>query len=177
MDLLKKLVMALLILVLLFVGVGFILPSEFKVERSISIDAPADKVYAQVVDLKNWRNWGVWFQRDPAMQVSYEGPEAEVGMVSKWVSESEGNGEMKIIAADANKRLVYSLYFPDFEMGSTGEIVLKEADGKTEVIWQDYGDVGSNPINHYFAAMMDSMVGPDFETGLENLKVLVENRH
>lgn len=176
MDMLKKLVMALVILLALFVCVGFILPSEFKVERSISIDAPAEKVYAQVVDLQKWRNWGVWFKRDPDMQVSYSGPHAEVGMLSEWISESEGSGQMKILATDPNRRLVYSLYFPEFDMGSTGEIILRPKDGMTEVTWMDYGDVGANPINHYFAAMMDAMVGPDFETGLANLKVLVENQ-
>lgn len=175
MALLKNVTIGFVVLVALFLVVGFLLPSEFRVERSIVIDAPPGKVYDHIVDLRKWKSWGVWFRRDPNMEVKYSGPQNAVGMTSSWVSESEGSGEMKLIALEPQKNLKYSLYFPEFEMGSTGEFVLKEMNGQTQVTWLDYGDVGSNPINHYFAAMMDSMIGPDFETGLSNLKVLVEN--
>src|SRR5690606_19615656 len=97
------------------------------------------------------------------------------GMKTLWQSRQEGNGEMTIIAAEQNKRLVYTLYFADFDMGSTGEMKLTESNGKTIVLWQDYGDVGYNPLNHYFVLMMDDFVGPYFETSLANLKALVES--
>jgi hypothetical protein len=44
------------------------------------------------------------------------------------------------------------------------------------VIWVMQGDMGSNPMYGWFALFADRMVGPDFETGLANLKVLVEGR-
>jgi hypothetical protein len=34
--------------------------------------------------------------------------------------------------------------------------------------------MGANPLMHYMAASMDRMVGPDFEAGLANLKLLAE---
>ncbi|GAB3032844.1 SRPBCC family protein [Bowmanella dokdonensis] len=175
MEILKKFIIATLVLVVILVGIGFILPSHFRVERDILIDAPPEKIYAQVVDLQKWQDWGVWFKRDPAMEVRYEGPQGEVGMKSVWSSESQGSGEMEVIATEENQRLVYRLYFPDFAMSSTGEIVLTQQDDRTKVLWKDYGEVGANPVHRYFALMMDSMVGPDFEMGLENLKTLVEN--
>lgn len=36
--------------------------------------------------------------------------------------------------------------------------------------------MGINPVNRYMSLMMDGMIGPDFELGLENLKTVVENR-
>ena len=36
------------------------------------------------------------------------------------------------------------------------------------------GDLGSNPINRYFGLIMDRMMGPDFEEGLNTLKGKVE---
>ena len=176
MTVLKNFVVGIGVVLVIFFAVGFVLPSEFKVERSITIDAPADKVFVHVADLKAWKTWGVWFKRDPQMQIKYSGPEKAVGMKSEWISESEGSGEMQVLELSPNKKLTYSLYFPEFEMGSTGEFRLEERDGKTHVTWMDYGDVGANPINHYFAAFMDSMIGPDFEAGLDNLKILVESQ-
>lgn len=175
MTLLKNVFIGIVLLCLALIAVGFFLPSEFKVQRSTVINAPADKVYAHIVDLKQWKNWGVWFARDPQMKITYSGVQSAVGMKSSWISETEGSGEMTITALVPNKNVTYDLYFPDFDMGSTGELQLIESAGKTTVTWMDYGDVGSNPINHYFALMMDSMIGPDFEGGLSNLKNLVEN--
>jgi hypothetical protein len=41
-------------------------------------------------------------------------------------------------------------------------------------VWMDYGDVGINPINRYFAFFMDYLVGSDYEMGLDNLKLVAE---
>lgn len=174
MKILKLAVSGLIAFVVLFVVVGFILPSDFHVQRQITINAPADKVYPYVVNLTQWQKWGVWFNRDPNMQITYSGPEGFVGHKSSWISDSEGSGEMTVTEMTPNEKLVYTLFFPEIDMGSTGEITLLETNGTTKVIWADYGDVGSNPINHYFAVLMDSMVGPDFKAGLINLKALVE---
>lgn len=176
MTLLKNMFIGIVLLFVVLIVVGFFLPSEFSVQRTVVIEAPAEEVYPHIVDLKQWKNWGVWFARDPQMKVTYSGTTAALGMKSSWQSEQEGSGEMTITALVPNKNVTYSLYFPDFDMGSTGELQLVESQGVTTVTWKDYGDVGSNPINHYFALMMDSMIGPDFEQGLSNLKTIVENQ-
>ena len=176
MKQLKKTLIGILMVLVGLTVIGFVLPSEFKVQRSISVDAPAANVYANVINLRNWRVWGVWFKRDPNMKILYSGPESAVGMKSEWISEQEGSGEMEIIAIEPNKKFIYSLYFPEMEMGSTGEFVFSEQQGRTKVTWMDYGDVGNNPINRYFVFFMDNMVGADFEIGLENLKVLSESQ-
>ncbi|AWL12192.1 hypothetical protein HMF8227_01719 [Saliniradius amylolyticus] len=175
MAALKKLLIGVAIILVVFFGAGFLLPGDFKVERQVIIEAPADEIYPMVVDLRQWQRWGVWFKRDPDMKISYSGSEQGVGMISRWKSETEGNGEMEVIAAEPNKRLVYKLRFPELDMGSTGEVVLRPTDQGTRVTWMDYGNVGVNPVNRYFALMMDSLVGPDFESGLQNLKKLAEN--
>ena len=83
---------------------------------------------------------------------------------------------MKITDLEHNKKVVYSLAFPEWEMGSTGSLVISPAGEATKVTWVDSGDVGNNIISRYFVFMMDGMIGPDFEMGLENLKTVVENK-
>ena len=51
---LKKVLIALAALILIFVGVVALQPSEFHVERSATIAAPQDKVFAQVNDFRKW---------------------------------------------------------------------------------------------------------------------------
>jgi len=175
MTVLKNVLLGVLALVAVFLIVGLFLPSEYKVSRSIEVNAPAEEVYEQVVDLKKWRAWGVWFKRDPNMQVEYAGPERAIGMKSVWTSETQGNGQMEITQLKFNKEVVYDLYFPDMDLRSEGRVVITEKEGGVVVEWSDSGDVGNNPLNRYFVLFLDGMLGPDFEDGLSNLKTIVEN--
>lgn len=169
----RTLVTVAAIAVLVF-AIGFLLPSGFKVQRSIEINAAPERVYALVADPREWKKWTIWNQRDPAMTVSYSGASAGVGAKWAWQSNTEGNGEMEFTSTVPNERVVYSLHFPDFGMRSTGQLLLEPAGGKTRVTWTNEGDVGASPVNRYFALMMDRMVGPDFEAGLANLKAVAE---
>ena len=173
MEFLKKALFSAISVLALLCLVGFMLPSDYKVERSITIDAPSSSIFPHLVDLKKWQDWGVWFKRDPNMSFEYSGEESAVGMTSRWISKTQGNGEITIIAIETNKRLIYSVNFPDMP-ASTGEFVLTQVEGGTQVLWMDYGDVGMNPLKHYFATIMDYMLGADFEAGLDNLKMVAE---
>ena len=100
-----KIVKALLVLILVLAAVlvlgGFLLSPKFSVARSVSIAAPPDKVYALVVDPRRWKEWTVWNQRDPQMQMTYGGPPSGAGASWSWQSKTEGDGRMTFTAAAA----------------------------------------------------------------------------
>ena len=159
---------------LLVVGAGFFLPSDFAVERSIVVDAPADRVFNLVVDPREWKRWTVWNRRDPQMEITYSGPPFGQGARWAWKSKSEGSGVMTFTRVVPNERLGYELSFPDFGTKSEGDIILVPAGKGTRVTWTNQGDMGRNPLKRYLAVSMDRLVGPDFEAGLANLKQLAE---
>lgn len=175
MEVLKKAVMAVVIIAVLVFGGSFFISPDFKIVRSIEIDATQEEIFQYIVDLEEWRNWAIWFERDPNMQVEYSGPAMQVGMKSEWVSVTEGSGNMIISVVEPNKRMIYALSFPEFGMQSTGELVLSATrEGKTEVTWMDYGTLEGNSMQRYFLLGLDNMLGPDFEAGLFRLKKLSE---
>jgi uncharacterized protein YndB with AHSA1/START domain len=153
---------------------GLFLPSTFAVQRSIDIAAPADRIYDDIVEPRKWAEWTVWSRRDPQMHIVYSGPPFGMGARWSWDSKSEGSGTMEITRVDPGKRVEYALFFPAFNLRSTGELSIAPAGGHARVTWTNKGDVGGNPLKHYLAAAMDRMVGPDFEQGLANLKTLAE---
>lgn len=158
----------------LLLAIGFMLPSQFKVQRSAQIAAPADKVYALIADPREWKRWGAWSARDPAMKMEYSGATSGTGAKWSWQSASEGNGAMEFTAAVPLERVAYLLTFPDMGMQARGELRIAPAANGVLVTWTNEGDMGGNPINRWFGLFMDKLVGPDFETGLENLKNLAE---
>jgi uncharacterized protein YndB with AHSA1/START domain len=159
---------------LIAVGVGVFLPSKFEVRRSVDINAPAAKVYDLVADPRLWAKWSVWQRRDPKMDVTYSGPPFGQGAKWAWKSASEGTGSMEFVRVEPNRRIEYTLSFPEFGMKSAGEWTFEPAGNATRATWTNRGDVGANPLKHYLAVMMDGMVGPDFEQGLAGLKQLAE---
>jgi uncharacterized protein YndB with AHSA1/START domain len=170
----KRILLGIVTLLLLFAAVGLALPSRFSIERSTTIAAPAEKVYALIAAPAEWKRWSAWNARDPKMQIEYSGPAAGVGARWSWRSDSEGNGAMEFTEAVPGQRLTYRLSFPDFGMESTGQLRLEPQAGGVRVRWSNEGDMGASPVNRWFGLFMDRLAGPDFDAGLANLKRLAE---
>ncbi len=173
MKLLLKIVAGLAVLVLLLVVVAFFLPRHYRVERSVVIDARPEAVLAQVAVLPAWKAWSAWHARDPQMKLAYSTQTTGVGAWSSWESKKEGSGKMTITEQSATK-VTYHLEFPDVGMQSTGTMELIPAAGGVRLVWADTGDLGMNPMNRWFGLFLDKFIGTDFQTGLANLKRLVE---
>jgi uncharacterized protein YndB with AHSA1/START domain len=174
MSILIKIVVGLAVLVGLLALIGMLLPKQFRIERSIVIAAPAEKIYPLIADPRNWPKWGVWNRRDPNMKVEFSGAASGAGANWSWQSKSEGNGAMAFTAADPNRQITYQLTFVDFGMVSKGVLALAASGTGTQVRWTNEGEFGGNPFMRYFGLMMDRMVGKDFDAGLNNLKQLAE---
>ncbi len=162
-----------LLIAVLFAG-GLFLSPKFSVGRSLTISAPPEKVFALVASPRQWKQWSVWNQRDPAMDIRYEGPESGAGAKWIWKSKSQGDGAMTFTQAEAPRRVAYELYFPDFGTTSTGSIDLAPDGTNTRVSWTMNGDMGNNPVFRWMALFMDKMVGKDFEQSLATLKTVAE---
>jgi len=173
MKLLLKIIGGLAVLVLLLVVVAFLLPRQYRVERSVVINAKPDAVLAQVAVLPAWKGWSAWHQRDPQMKLAYSPQTTGVGAWSSWESKKEGNGKMTITELTATK-VTYHLEFPDVGMQSTGSMEVVPESGGVRLVWADTGDLGMNPMNRWFGLFLDKFIGTDFQTGLANLKKLLE---
>jgi uncharacterized protein YndB with AHSA1/START domain len=174
MKFIFKLLGGLAVLVLLAVAASFFFPKTYRVERTTVINAQPAVVFAQLGDLRSWKNWTAWHERDPAMKCSYSENSIGVGAWSAWESKTEGNGKMTITAHEPMKKVVYKLEFPDMNMVSSGTVDLQPADKGIRVAWTCEGDLGMNPISRWFGLFLDKMIGADFERGLARLKTVAE---
>lgn len=175
MRILIKLMGALALLVVLLVCVGWFLPAQYAVSRSVLFASPPEKIWPLIEQPREWARWSVWNQRDPAMKMRYSGPERGTGAEWAWESTSEGNGKMRFTAAESPRRLAYELEFADFEGGrNAGELVLAAEGAGTRVTWAMHGEMGGSPMLRWFGLFMDRLVGPDFEAGLLRLRALTD---
>lgn len=84
-----KLFLALVALLVIVLVVASTKPDSFRVERSVSIKAPADKIFPYINDLHQWDAWTP-YNRDPAMKKTFGGSAAGKGATYGW----EGNKEV-----------------------------------------------------------------------------------
>lgn len=169
MKVLLKVLAGLATLVLLLVVVAFFFPRHYRIERSTVIKAAPQTIHTQVADMKAWRSWTVWHERDPQMKNTYSDQQAVVGAWAAWESKAEGNGKSTLTEVSAN-RVVYNLEFPDADMQMVGAFDLSPQPDGVKVVWSTSGDLGMNPLNRWFGLFLDKLMGPDFEAGLANLK-------
>ena len=148
----------------------------YTVERTTTVNAPADKVYAQIVDFHNWRNWSPWDDLDPDMQRSYSGADAGVGAEYAWSGNRKaGEGTMKITEAVEPSSVQIALDFlKPFKSSSTTTFNLKPHGEATEVTWTMTGPKTLMTRVMGVFKSMDKMIGPDFEKGLAQLKGTTE---
>lgn len=170
MSILKKISYVVLAIIALFFIVALFLPTEYRVERSIEINKPIDNVYGYVADFNNFHAWNPWTPLEPGHKFEVTGDSATVGQKYYWNGEIIGSGEMEFTELKQNQSIQSSIAFLSPEQGSGIVDFTFEGDmNKTKVSWSLNGDAGY-PIGRYFGLMMDSILGKDFETGMEKLK-------
>lgn len=176
MKTLKRIGVILLAIIVLLVVISFLLPGKIHVERSAEIKAPAQVVFAQVNNLRNWNLWMPYNKIDPDMKIEYTGPEEGTGAGYSWTSEHEsvGNGKLSITESKPNELVVTALDFMENGV-ATGSFKFEPTDAGTKVTWGMDMDMGMNPVGKYFGLFMDQLMGPDFEKGLTDLKKVSES--
>jgi Polyketide cyclase / dehydrase and lipid transport len=163
-------------LVALFLIIVALRPSDFRVSRTASIFAPPKAVFAQVNDFHKWQAWSPYDKRDPAMKRTYEGPREGTGASYAWNGNNEvGEGRTTIIESKTGELIRIKLEFVrPFAGTSTAEITFKPDGDRTAVTWSLTGKHAFVPKAVGLFINMDKMIGGDFETGLANLKSVVE---
>ena len=176
MKILKGILFALLAVIATLLIVAAFLPSEYSVERSIEIRADRATVYNSVIDYNNWKDWSIWVEMDPGAVNKMSGNPGEPGAMWLWDGEIIGRGSLRLEQLRQNEMIRSTLTFaePD-RMTSTDIWNFTDSENGTLVVWINEGDLGY-PLMRYFGLFLDNMLGPDYEQGLANLKVFIENR-
>ena len=170
-----RIALALLAVIGLLLAIGMLLPSGFKVQRSVEIggdarpDLPADRRSAGVEALVGLE------PARPGDDDAVLGPAKRLGG-ALGLEERERRQRRDGVHRRRGERAASTTRSPSrtWACAPAGSCVWSRPAAGTRVTWTNEGDMGANPVNRYFGLFMDRLVGPDFEGGLKNLKALVE---
>lgn len=168
-------------IILLVIALGIIvfvmtLKGESHLERSITINAPTERVFMVVNDASNNKHWSPWFQIDPNTEYVFTDNTIGVGAKYTWESDHEnvGSGVQEIVESRDNEYVNTTMSFGEMTGQYSAAFILKPIDGGTEVTWTYEGKADAAIEKFFVDYLVDSMLGPMYEEGLDNLKKYVE---
>lgn len=155
--------------------VSFLFPSTIKVSRSIEVNAPMDRVFDQVNDLRNWEKWSPWKRMDPTMVMTFSNPPVGQNAFYKWESQDKrmGTGTLTLNKVTNMEEIVTGIDFGDrgrsistFQFSHKKDAIL--------VTWSMDQKVGVMPWSRYFGVIMKSALKKQFDEGLKGIKFYTE---
>lgn len=173
---LKKIAIGFAVVVVAFLGFAATRPDTFRVQRSVMVKAPPEKIAPLFTDFHTWANWSPYEKLDPSMKRTYSGATQGKGAVYGWEgNDKSGSGRMEILDTDGSNRVTIQLDFmKPFEAHNTAEFTMEPQGDSTKVTWAMFG-----PQKYISKVMclffdMEALLGKDFESGLTNVKTLSE---
>ncbi|MBN2348633.1 MAG: SRPBCC family protein [Bacteroidales bacterium] len=178
MKILKIVLIGLGILIAIPLIIALFVKKDYHVEREITINKPLQEVFNYVKYLKNQDLYSRWATMDPDMKKTYSGTDGTVGFVSAWESNNRevGKGEQEIVKITEGERIDFELRFMEPFQSTEPAFMTTEriAENQTLVTWGFSGHM-KYPMNLMLLFMdFEKLIGNDLETGLNNLKILLE---
>jgi uncharacterized protein YndB with AHSA1/START domain len=159
-------------------------PDTFRVERSISIKAPPEKIFPLINELKTMNEWNPFAKQDPTIRLTYSGPASGKGAANAWDSDGKaGKGRLEITDSTRPSQVTMRL---DIEKPMEGHNTIMfalqpQAQGtnqgtnvSTDVTWSMTGGLPYIAKVICMFVSMDRMIGGEFEKGLADLKAMAE---
>ena len=151
-------------------------PNTLRVQRAISIKAPAERIFPLINDFHQWITWSPYENKDPAMKRTFSGADTGKGAVYAWDgNKNVGSGRMEILDTSVPSKIVINLdFFTPFEGHNTAEFTMLAQGDVTNLTWVMHGPASFMTRVMQVFINLDHMIGRDFEAGLANLKQLTE---
>lgn len=173
----------LIIVAILAIGVGGIVayaamtqPDTFRVQRAMTINAPADKLVGILSDLRRGAEWSPYEKKDLAMKKTFSGPASGPGAKLEWDGNKDvGAGSLTVKDATPSKVTLDLHMLRPFEGRNTVEYALSSQGSATNMTWALHGPMPLISKVMCLFMSLDKMVGGDMERGLKDLKTLAES--
>ena len=150
-------------------------PGTFRVERTATINASADRIHPLINNMAQMNSWNPFVKRDPNIKGTYRGPAAGPGAAYDFEGNKEvGTGSVEITAATPEQITMKLDMLAPMEGHNIIEFRLVPRGNATDVTWAMHGP------SPYIAKLMglvlnmDRMIGGAFDAGLADLKALAE---
>ena len=179
---LSKLLAALLALLAAAIIVGLLLPTEYRVERRITVARPAGTVFALLDGFQHFEAWSPWLERDPDAAYSLSGPADGVGARLSWAGDPRrvGAGWQQITATVPGERVDLRVGLETGASAASYFAIERLDPGTVGLTWGIVADVTAGQgfwaslRGRYLGLLLERWLAPHMERGLIRFRALAE---
>jgi uncharacterized protein YndB with AHSA1/START domain len=163
------------VIVLCVLALAATKPARFTVQRSITVQAVPEKVFALINDLRRWPKWSADERDGSTVRRSYSGPPAGKGAVCEWEGTgSAGKGRIEIVESSPNMIRLQADWAKPFAARNINIFTLEPQGNTARITWTlDGENVFVLRVMTVFVSA-DRLMGSHFERGLADLKSTAE---
>lgn len=175
MQVFRKIGISAGIFFVLVVGIGFLLPRHFYLQREILISTGPEFLFNILLDFEEFQKWSPWQEYNPNSQITYGNVKKGLNASFSWKGEKSGSGKMQIIEIKPPQEIITSLEFEDGGKAFAAWKITPQNNGSL-LTWRFQMDSGYDIFLRYFTFFfLEKMLAKDYEKGLGNLKNYIEN--
>ena len=147
--------------------------AKFHVEKSIEINAPAERARQVIQDYRQWEIWSPWLCMEPTARITCDGEAATSGHAYSWEGDMVGAGRMEFVASNGDTDHMHLTFLKPFKSKAEVKFETKAIDENTSrVTWHMHSGL---PFFMFFmVGTMKAMIGMDYDRGLKLLKEYIE---
>jgi len=178
MKVLKGIILVLATILIALLVIAAFVSGDCQYEKSVSINAPVEKVWQNTNTLKAMDQWSPWNDLDPNMKKDWTGTTGQPGEKVCWESKNEdaGKGCQEVTKVDAvNKRIDTNIKFlTPYESEAAAYVTVVPEGNGSKATWGF-----TSKIPYPFTLMklfmdLEEAIGKDYEKGLSRLKATSE---
>jgi hypothetical protein len=164
-----------IILLLLILGiVGYFLPTNFTVSKTVTISSTPAHIHEYVGDLNKWQTWTAWKGEESEIEITIGEKTKGIGASQSWM-DKYGGGSLTFTSWSPEKGIEYNLFFQGGKFKCKSAIQYDStSQTRTRVHWTLQGNMKMPIIGGYFALYMKYSIGKMFKDGLDQLESIVE---
>ncbi len=167
------------LLVSIVLVIGIFMNKSYHIERSVTIDTPANEIFDYIKYLKDMDSYSYWSKIDPGMRRRYDGTDGTVGFVAYWSGNSEvGKGHQVITAIKDNTGIEYEIVYQEPRQSSVkSSMIVVPIDRETAKVTWSMDGIMNYPLNIMLPLLdMNRVLGEKLEAGLQNLKSIMDHK-
>jgi len=170
----KKFLSFIFLLIIILGVIGYFLPTQYTINKSIVISSSSTHIHQYVGDLQKWDLWTPWKGEDPDIVISISEKTTGIGASQSW-QDKHGGGSLTFTSWSPENGIEYDLYFQAGKYKCKSAIKYNTTtETRTKVMWTMQCDMNMPIIGGYFALFMQYSIGSMFQQGLDQLKLIVE---
>lgn len=152
---------------------SLLIPARVVVIRAATVHADSLKIFEEISDLRNWKNWHPAFKNESA-GITFSPTTDKVNSYADWVTKSKKN---RLIITDKQYPYVKVLLQREGENDVSNMLSLLPVQerGNMQVQWESFIKLKWYPWEKFGGIFIEKMAGPGQEASLQSLKQIMES--